>query len=140
LHWMPERRADLDPSPEVRMRRRQMTTEPVRSVESDRLKSLTKSEVDTVITPADDGLAAWLVRLPPNSIESPPRWAPDGGRFYSVTRGSARVDAQSLPRLSAIWVSDESEFKLHAGGDGLEVLALQFPVGVPSYLAKRSIQ
>lgn len=96
------------------------------------LKSRTAIEVSTMIAPAPNGLAAWLMRVPPNTTAEAPVH-PGGGRFYVVAGGAMIVSGDRKPRLSTIWTSeDEGPLPLAADAMGLEVLVLQFPAGALS--------
>lgn len=96
--------------------------------EPDALRSRTAVVAEALIEPDPDGLAVWLLRLPPDSETPAPEGPPGAGRFYLVAQGSLRLAAEDLPPLSVVFVSaDEADFPVRAGPDGLEVLALQCP-------------
>jgi len=84
--------------------------------------------VETIIEPQPDGVAAWLLRLPPNATLVPPGHAKGADRFYLVGEGVMIMRSERLPRFATAFVSaGEHDFDLVAGDEGLEVLALQFP-------------
>jgi len=84
-------------------------------------------ELVTLIEPQTDGIAAWMLRVPAGSTSVAPVH-PGGGCFLLVIGGMLELNGEQLPRLSAAFVSaEESMPPLSAGGQGLEVLLLQFP-------------
>ena len=77
--------------------------------------------------PQNDGIAAWMLRVPAGGTSAPPAH-PGGGRFLVVIGGVLEMNGERLPRLSTAFVSPEEPFPpLRAGGEGLELLVLQFP-------------
>ena len=88
----------------------------------------TEAAVETIIEPQPDGVAAWLLRLPPNAALVPPERAEGADRFYLIGEGVMIARSERLPRFATAFVSsDERDFEPVAGAEGLEVLALQFP-------------
>ena len=87
----------------------------------------TRSEIITVLEPQNDGIAAWMLRVPAGGTSAPPVH-PGGGRFLVVIGGVLELNGERLPRLSTAFVSAEESLPLlRAGNEGLEVLVLQFP-------------
>lgn len=84
--------------------------------------------VDEVFAPQDDGIGAWLMRLPNGGAMASPVHPGGLGRFYLIAAGSAQVTEGLLDRWATVFVTPEEEpVKVRAGVDGAEVLVLQFP-------------
>lgn len=81
--------------------------------------------VEEILAPRPDGIAAWMLRVGPDASMKPP--AAEGSRFYVVCAGEMIVGEERLPRLGTAFVTAEEAFAVHAGAEGLEVLALQYP-------------
>jgi hypothetical protein len=90
--------------------------------------------IETIIEPQQDGVAAWLLRLPPNATFVLPEHKLGTDRFYLVGEGVMVARNDRLPRFATAFVTaDERGFEVAAGDAGLEALVLQFPVhGGPS--------
>ena len=79
-----------------------------------------------MIEPEADGLAAWVVRIPPST--TPPLPDVGGARFHLVIAGSLSLETDSLPWMTTIFASeDEAPLMLRASSLGCEVLILQYP-------------
>jgi hypothetical protein len=92
------------------------------------LAARTDVAVEEVIAPSPDGLAAWLVRVPPNGLLPVPQAPQGGGTFCVAVQGALRFDGQTLPTMGTAFVSaEERGATLEAGEAGLEALVLQFP-------------
>lgn len=91
------------------------------------LSTLTVASEEVVITPQAGGLAAWLMRVPPQQTVTPPVHAQGGGRFYVVTQGAMRLGGETLPLLSTVFVTADDGIAIVASDAGLDVLVLQFP-------------
>jgi hypothetical protein len=86
-----------------------------------------RPEIITVLEPQPDGIAAWMQRLPPEGRAAMPAH-PGGERFLLVIGGALDLYGERLPRFATVFVSaEEPAPPLHAGGEGLEALVLQFP-------------
>jgi hypothetical protein len=93
------------------------------------LQSRRHERLETVFEPEADGLAAWFLRMGPDSRTQTPDSGQGGGQYVIVAAGSLLHDGVVLPRLSCLYVSSEAgPLTLQAGPDGLEVLTVQFPV------------
>jgi len=93
--------------------------------------------VETLIEPQSNGVAAWLLRVPPKATLAPPEHAARGDRFYLVGEGVLYALGRRLPRFATAFVSaDERDLELVAGEEGLEVLALQFPTTLDAVSAR----
>jgi hypothetical protein len=90
-----------------------------------------------LIEPHADGLAAWLVTLPPEretTIDVP---AGCGGQYYLVARGRAKIGTQSLPEHSVIFAEpSDTSVSLCTEDVAGEVLVLQYPAPMSSPLER----
>ena len=82
---------------------------------------------EVLIAPRSDGLAAHLVHLSDGAPMELPAGAPDGGRFYVFTRGTARAGDASLEALGVMFAAADEAPTIIAGPEGADVLVLQFP-------------
>lgn len=122
--YLPEQREQL----QLRIRKQQAHSTPACRVGADELRALPEPALETLIEPDAGGLAAWLMRIPPDiSVPAPANGDAGGGRFYVVTQGSLRVGGEALAGLATVFVSRDESLALQAGGEGLELLVLQFP-------------
>jgi len=127
-YFLPESRDQMQTVP-----KRNLLGHPVTLSGAAMLCARTEVTVETIIEPQLDGVAAWLLRLPPNATLVPPGHAKGADRFYLVGEGVMVARSKRLPRFATSFVSaDERDFALVAEEDGLEVLALQFPTHVLS--------
>ena len=123
--YLPEQREQL----RLRIPKVQAHAAPDARLGAEPLRHLSAPVSETLIEQRDGGLAAWRVRLAPHrQVAAPPGAEHGGGRFLVVTRGSLRDhDDDELPALATAFVSSDETLDLRAGGEGLEVLVLQFP-------------
>ena len=91
------------------------------------LRSLSAPSIEELISPRENGLAAHLVRLPPEQTLALPPRHPHAGRFYVATCGSMLVADADLRALSTVFASFDESFSIRSGPHGVEVLVLQFP-------------
>lgn len=91
------------------------------------IRELGAPTVDVLIAPRESGLAAYLVRMPPDQIIAAPACAQCGGRFYVVTKGSLVVGNANLAGLATVFVSHDEVLDIRSGPAGIEVLVMQFP-------------
>jgi len=82
---------------------------------------------EVLIAPRSDGLAAHLVRLSVGAPLALPSGASDGGRFYVLTRGTARAGDTSLEALGVMFAATNEAPAIIAGPEGADILVLQFP-------------
>ena len=81
-----------------------------------------------MIAPQADGLAAWIIHLPPAYSVAAPTHPGGLARYYLVVSGSMIASNQTLGPLSLAWVSgNDMAMPLEAGENGLDVIAMQFP-------------
>lgn len=96
-----------------------------------------RAQVEILIEPQSDGVAAWLLRVPPKAMLAPPEQSVRGDRFYLVGEGVLHALGRRLPRFAVAFVSaDEREPELVAGEEGLDALVLQFSTTADSVRAR----
>jgi len=84
---------------------------------------------ETLLGPDPDGMTAWRYHLAPGEAVTGPDPAKGRGQYWVVTDHGLTHDGETLPELSCVFVyPDEAPFEAVAGPDGLEVVALQFPL------------
>lgn len=87
------------------------------------------AQVETLIEPHEDGLASYYLRLAPGAEATAPSGEGGGGQYHVVVKGSAASSGSELPLRSVAWVdSGDDAPSFVAGGEGAEVIVLQFPV------------
>ncbi|WP_051953745.1 hypothetical protein [Xenophilus azovorans] len=122
--YLPESR----PKMRTGLRRRHVTVGPLAMLGPSELAALPRLEVLEVITPDAEGLAGWLLRLPPGEHCTAPPQMRSGGRFHVVVGGALAEDTRVLARNACIWRgSEDAPMELRSGPDGAEVLVLQYP-------------
>ena len=122
--YLPEARGKL----KLRIPKRQAHGAPAGNISNEQLTALAAPAQETLIQPEAGGLAAWIVRLPPNTSAAAPPPHPSGaGRFYVVTQGALRANGEELPRLSTLFASPDDTLDLVSGSNGLEVVIVQYP-------------
>lgn len=110
------------------LKREQQHGAPEGRVDAAALAGLASTEVEALIAPREDGLAAHVVRIAPGQSHVLPAAHDHGGRFYVVTQGSTQIGAGQADSLAVAFASADEQPTLHAGQGGAEVLVLQFPV------------
>lgn len=119
--------------------KRQATVGPVKTTSAEALRGLSAAETEALIEPHEDGLGAWMVRVPAGATIASPVHPAGTGRYFLVIGGSMRLQGQDLDVRSTAFVShDEKDFNITAGAEGLEVLVLQYPGG-ERVLSRRSL-
>ncbi len=84
--------------------------------------------VETLLTPRDEGIAAWMLRIPPGERAMPPLHPKSGGQYRVVAGGSMQAEGRVVGHLACIFVpGPESDTAITSGPEGLDVLVLQFP-------------
>ena len=127
-YFLPESRDQMKDLP-----RRNLLGQPVALSDAATRRARSEVAIETIIEPQPDGVAAWLLRLPPNAALVPPADAKSADRFYLVGAGVMNVRSARLPRFATAFVSaDERVIEMVAGEEGLEALVLQFPAGTRS--------
>jgi hypothetical protein len=85
--------------------------------------------IETLLGPDPDGMAAWRYHLAPGQAATGPDPANGRGQYWVVVNGSLTHDGEALPKLSCAFVyPEEPAFQAIAGPDGVEVVAMQFPL------------
>jgi len=109
---------------------RQTVAAPVMPSAPAALRALKAPETVTLIPREADGMAAWLLRLPPGCAMPIPDPADGGGQYHVVVSGGMLRGGEAMPALSCLFATtDEPAYEARAGADGLEMLVLQFPKG-----------
>jgi hypothetical protein len=121
-YFLPESRDELPDVP-----RRNLYGPAVSLSPCEALRERRDAAIDVALERQSDGVAAWLVRLPPNGVHRLD--AAHADRFYLVAEGTMVAGSTTLPRFATAFVSaEEPAFDIVAGSVGVEVLALQFPI------------
>jgi hypothetical protein len=95
-----------------------------------------KTALDVVVERHADGLAAWMLRLPPGAKAEWPAECGGAGRHLMVAAGSLLYNDKPLPYESlAFAYAGEGGPDTHAGPDGAEVLIMQYPQPDPTLLS-----
>jgi hypothetical protein len=119
--FLPESRDRMQKVPKRQLLGRQMTV-------SEDCARRREPSCEEALPPQPDGIAAWLLRIPPNGALAAPAHANGLGRFYLIASGRARVTGALLGRLATVFVTPEEEpVEVQAGAEGAEVLVMQFP-------------
>ena len=95
------------------------------------LRALSRRHREAVgaIAPTVDGLWTRRYDIAAGEGVTAPDPAAGGGQFWLVLRGSLRHDGRTLPPRSCVFVHPEDgSFAAVAGADGLEAIAMQFPI------------
>jgi hypothetical protein len=83
---------------------------------------------EEALPPQSDGLAGWILRIPPHVSMAAPARGDGLGRFYVIVAGRAKIAGNLFARWATVFVSpDEEPVEVRAEDDGAEVLVLQFP-------------
>jgi hypothetical protein len=84
---------------------------------------------EVLLGPDPDGMTAWRYSIAAGEAVRGPAPARGRGQYWVVTGGGLTHDRQFLPRLSCAFVyPDDAPFQAVAGSDGVEVVAMQFPL------------
>jgi hypothetical protein len=121
--WLPESRAEMTPNKP----KRQATSAPVATSDGTALFARRDASVEPVLEPHADGVAAWLLRVPPHvEVRTPQADAPHGGRFHVVAAGQMHVGMERLPQYALAFTTPDEPLVARAGAGGLELLVLQY--------------
>lgn len=100
---------------------------------AERLKALTETQCLDVM-PAERGLCASHLRLPPEASWTAEGIAQSVGQFVFVLSGSAQVQGNALQVWESAFVSSaEVALPVTAGPDGAEIVVLHMPDTEPEY-------
>ncbi len=125
--WLPEQKNLMQDGPRCNLTSHALAASDA-NPEANAGANLDKVSVDVMIEPRDDGIAAWMLRLPANHVAPPPSHARGGGQFRVVVGGAMRLGEAQLDRLGCAYITpQESDAAISSAGNGLEVLVLQFP-------------
>ncbi len=84
---------------------------------------------ETLIERATDGMGALRYAVPAGTRITGPDPRDGRGQYWVVTAGSLTHGGEALPKLSCIFVyPDDAPFEAVAGAEGVEVIAMQFPL------------
>jgi hypothetical protein len=84
---------------------------------------------ETLLGPDPDGMTAWRYSVAPGEPVTGPDPMKGRGQYWVVTGGSLIHADAPLPKLSCVFVyPDDAPLRAVAGPDGVEVVAMQFPV------------
>jgi hypothetical protein len=129
-HFVPEARDRLKAGPKV-----QRFGEPIDPIGPEQLRAMDAIHIDDII-PAEDGMLARVLRLPPGAPLPIRHEGASSGQFQMVLGGVLRAEAGPLGRFEMVFVtSDEADAGLVAGPDGAQVLSLQLPPRAVEYEA-----
>ncbi len=87
----------------------------------------TEVQTVSVLQPTSNGLAAWLIRLPPLASAAAPILPNGSGRFHVVVGGALARTEGIAGWLTTLWTEPQESLVLRASDIGAEVLVLQFP-------------
>lgn len=123
--YLPQSRKLLKSVPR---RHRLLPHVPLRGAEA--CAQLESAVVEVIHAPEADGLAAYLVATPPDGVVECPSTEASGGQYHVVVGGSLIRDGKEMPELSCFFaMADDPAGMIRGGGEGLEMLVLQFPGG-----------
>lgn len=91
------------------------------------LTGFAQAEIEELIAPRQDGLAAYMVRMGPGQAAEVAARHAHGGRYYYVAQGSASLAGVAASAVALLFASPDAAATLTAGADGAEVMILQFP-------------
>jgi hypothetical protein len=121
--YLPESRLRM----QRELKRRQATGKPGSDVPAGELRTLPGLSTEVMIAADGTGLAAGVARMPPNHVATAPLCDCTRDRFYVVLKGSMILGDEALPALSTVFASAEEQLEIRAGGEGLELVVVQFP-------------
>jgi hypothetical protein len=121
--YLPESRARM----QLGIKKQQEHGEPKTVLSDAEIRELREPTVEVLIARQESGLAAHLVRMPPDQTFWAASGELKGDRFYVVTKGSLALGEANLAGLAAIFVSHDDTLELRSGPAGLEAVVLQFP-------------
>ena len=103
------------------------------------MRARTETVLDAIVEPHADGLAAWMLRLPPGAPSTWPAECGGAARHIMVAAGTLIHEGKPLPYESlAFACAGEGGPDAIAGPDGAEVLIMQYPQPDPALLGGAS--
>ena len=92
------------------------------------LAELDGIEQEVIFPPEDEGLAAWNLRIGPDTDFKGPDPATGGGQYYVVVNGSLVHDGNDYEKWSCVFIEPPEDcLEFSSGPRGLETLMLQYP-------------
>jgi len=92
------------------------------------MRARKETALDVIVEPHADGLASWMLRLPPGARATWPAECGGAARHIMVAAGSLMHEGKPLPYESlAFAFAGEGGPDAYAGPDGAEVLVMQYP-------------
>ena len=87
------------------------------------------AEAETLLGPDPDGMTAWRYSLAAGETLTGPDPAFGRGQYWVVTSGSLVRAEETIAKMSCAFVfPEDAPFAGSAGTDGLEIIAMQFPL------------
>ena len=127
-----------DASKMVRGPKRQCVSEQITPTKPAALARVLSVESEDLIAMQPDGIAARVLRLPPDGQAHGIEPSSGGGQFYIVLGGELLHGGKTLQHWESLFVSnDEQAVSIKAGRGGLEVLCLQMARKDPVYVAAK---
>jgi hypothetical protein len=103
------------------------------------MRARKETVLDAIVERHADGLAAWMLRLPPGAPAAWPAECGGAGRHLMVAAGALIHEGKPLPYESlAFACAGEGGPDATAGPDGAEVLIMQYPQPDPTLLGGAS--
>ena len=94
----------------------------------EQLSHLKRPACRAVIGPEPDGIAAWLISVPPGQTVDAPDPSTGRGQSCVVVAGELLVNGEALPAKSNLFVHPaDGPLKVVASDKGVELLCLQYP-------------
>lgn len=127
--YLPESRAKMRRG----VRKRQATVGPIAVPPGPARMARTVPITADLIAAGTEGLAAWMLHLPPGGQCMAPPQQTSGGRYHVVVGGSLLVDGAEVGPPACIWRgSEDKPLPVHAASQGLDLLVLQYPMAALS--------
>ena len=99
------------------------------------MRAREETALDVIVEQHTDGLAAWMLRLPPGAPAAWPADCGGAGRHLMVAAGTLIHEGKPLPDESlAVACAGEGGPDASAGPEGAEVLIMQYPQPDPTLL------
>jgi hypothetical protein len=103
------------------------------------MRARKETVLDAIVELHADGLAAWMLRLPPGAPAAWPAECGGAARHIMVAAGSLTHEGKTLPYESLAFAhAGEVGPDAHAGPEGAEVLIMQYPQPDPALLGGTS--
>lgn len=127
--FMPEARGRM-----IRGPKRQLTSEPAPPADESSLTALKNVQIQDLIPPQADDIAARRLRLPPGTSVTATEAKGSAGQYAVVSAGSLVYGGRELCLWESLFVSgDEAPVPLVTGDRGAEVVLLRLPLKAEQY-------